>query len=157
MLRAGGQQVFRVQYVGEPELASSQIFYLSIKQIPVELAPGPPQVQVVVNFNVLVNVVPEGTRPEPVIESVAAVVRENVPGVEIRVANRGTRYFAMSDVGLTLTGKVADGSNATYERSAAEVGEIVGIGVIAPGRSRIFFIPTEQPLIADTIRVSLDS
>src|SRR3546814_18237806 len=54
------QQVFRVQYIGEPELATSEIYYMQIRQIPVDIAAGQSQVQIVVNFNVLVNVIQIG-------------------------------------------------------------------------------------------------
>src|SRR3546814_11762716 len=36
---ARSQQVFRVQYIGEPALAASEIYYMQIRQIPVEIAP----------------------------------------------------------------------------------------------------------------------
>src|SRR3546814_12648238 len=76
-----------------PELATSEIYYMQIRQIPVDIAAGQSQVQIVVNFNVLVNVIPDGVSPEPVVESVHPVVREGVTGIEVRLANQGTRLF----------------------------------------------------------------
>src|SRR5690606_9115261 len=100
---ARSQQVFRVQYIGEPEMLSSEIYYMQIRQIPVDIGQEESQVQVVVNFNVLVNVVPNGTSPEPFVESVRPVVRDGVTGVEVRLANRGTRYFTAGTSPWRLT------------------------------------------------------
>lgn len=70
------QQVFRVQYVGEPDLAKSAIYYLSIQQVPVQFEPGKSQVQVVVNYNILVNVVPKAGKPVAMVVSALPTVRE---------------------------------------------------------------------------------
>ncbi|MGZ8359653.1 MAG: fimbrial biogenesis chaperone [Allosphingosinicella sp.] len=150
------QQVFRVQYVGEPSLQASEVYYMSIRQIPVELAPGPPQVQVVIHFNVLVNVVPDGTQPDPVVESARVVTRGDVSGVEIRVVNRGNRYFAASDADWTLTGRSTDGTEVTLNRDSSQMAALVGIGVVAPGRARLFFVPTDTPLVDGSVSVTVD-
>lgn len=77
LLKSNSRQVFRIQYVGEAELAESQIYYMSIKQIPVAFEEAErSQVQVVVNYNVLVNVVPRGAEPVPVVKSIVAATRE---------------------------------------------------------------------------------
>lgn len=70
------QQVFRVQYVGEPDLPKSVIYYLSIQQVPVQFEPGKSQVQVVVNYNILVNVVPKGSKSAPVVVSAVPTVKQ---------------------------------------------------------------------------------
>ncbi|MEM7781250.1 MAG: hypothetical protein AAF697_12750 [Pseudomonadota bacterium] len=76
LLESNSRQVFRIQYVGEAELAESQIYYMSIKQIPVSFEEVQrSQVQVVVNYNVLVNVVPDGAEAEPVIRSITSATR----------------------------------------------------------------------------------
>ena len=69
IVESKSQQVFRIQYVGEPELAKSEIYYMSIQQIPVEIEAEASQVQVVINYNVLVNVVPDGVSPVATIRS----------------------------------------------------------------------------------------
>lgn len=69
------QQVFRIQYVGEPDLAKSAIYYLSVQQVPVQFEPGKSQVQVVVNYNILVNVVPKDSRPEPTVISATPTLK----------------------------------------------------------------------------------
>lgn len=155
IVAAGSQQVFRVQYIGEPELAASEIYYMQIRQIPVNITPGQSQVQVVVNFNVLINVVPDGASPEPVVESIRPAVRADVTGIEVRLSNRGTRYFTASSQPWQVSGKAEDGTMVDVLLPPEELSKLIGVGVVAPGRARIFFIPTEKPLVEGTIQANM--
>ncbi|MEH6790816.1 hypothetical protein [Parasphingorhabdus sp.] len=154
---AQSQQVFRLQYIGEPELSESEIYYMQIRQIPVDIKPGESQVQVVVNFNILVNVVPDGTNPEPMFESITPVVRDDVAGVEVRLANHGSRYFMAGLSPWQITGTADDGSPADVRLPADAVAKLIGVGVVAPGRARVFFIPTDKPLVEGSIQAKLGS
>lgn len=149
------QQVFRVQYIGKSELTASEMYYMQIRQIPVEIAPGQSQVQVIVNFNVLVNVVPNGTRPEPIFESIRPAVRQDVPGIEVRLANRGTRYFTAGTVPWRVSGTAEDGTALDVRLPPEDMSKLIGVGVVAPDRARIFFIPTEKPLVEGTIQANM--
>jgi fimbrial chaperone protein len=150
------QQVFRVQYIGDPEIQASEIYYMQIRQIPVEISTTESQVQVVVNFNILVNVIPDGARPEPVVETIRPAARGDVNGVEVRLLNRGTRYFTAGTVPWQISGTATDGTPVDLRLSALEVSKQIGVGVVAPERARIFFIPTEKPMTAGTIKVKLE-
>ena len=152
---ARSQQVFRVQYIGEPEMAASEMYYMQIRQIPVDLGSGESRVQVVVNFNVLVNVIPDGANPEPVIDYIRPITREEVSGLEVRVVNNGTRYFTAGKLNWEITGTAEDGSAVDIGLSPAEVTRLIGVGVTAPGRARVFFIPTEKPLVEGTTQIEL--
>ena len=152
---AQSQQVFRVQYIGEPELAASEIYYMQIRQIPVNISPYQSQVQVVVNFNVLVNVIPDGAQPEPVFESIEPVMRDEVSGVQVRVVNRGTRYFTAGTVPWRISGTAEDGSAVDFRLTSEEMAKLIGVGVVAPDRARVFFVPTEKPLREGTIQAAM--
>ncbi|MBU0823028.1 MAG: fimbria/pilus periplasmic chaperone [Alphaproteobacteria bacterium] len=152
---ARSQQVFRVQYVGDPELAASEVYYMQIRQIPVDIAPGQSQVQLIVNFNVLVNVIPDGTSPEPFVESIRPAVRAEVPGIEVRLSNRGTRYFTAGTRPWQVSGTAEDGTALDLRLPPEDMSKLIGVGVVAPGRARIFFIPTEKPLVEGTIQANL--
>jgi fimbrial chaperone protein len=149
------QQVFRVQYIGEPELAASEIYYMQIRQIPVSVVPDQSQVQVVVNFNVLVNVIPDGARPEPFVESIRPVMREDTSGIEVRLTNRGTRYFTAGTSPWRVSGTATDGTPLDLRLPPEDVARLIGVGVVAPGRTRVFFFPTEKPLVEGTIQASM--
>lgn len=151
-----GQQVFRLQYVGNPELAQSEIYYLSVRQIPVVLKPGVPTVQIVSNFNVLVNVLPRDTRSEPVVDWAKPVVRDSVAGVEVRLSNKGTRAFSASALAWRIEGVRPDGTPAFTKPSQQELSEAIGVGVVAPGKSRIFFIPTKEDWNDGNLTVMVD-
>lgn len=153
-IAGGGQQVFRIQYVGEPKLTQSEIYYMSIRQIPVELQPGAPRVQIVATFNVLVNVVPKGASAAPAVLSAQGVTRAGKPGIEVKLANNGTRYFSASDLDWSITGSGSSGSETRLNPKPAELSESIGYGVVPPGKTRIFFLPTGQLLSNVTVRLA---
>lgn len=149
------QQVFRVQYIGEPELAKSEVFYMKIKQIPLPIPANQSKVQVVVNFNVLINVVPDGVSPEPFVETIRSAEREGVPGIEVRVSNRGTRFFLAGTLPWQISGETQSGETFEERRTPDEMASSIGVGVVAPDRARIFFVPLDQPLAEESIKVEL--
>lgn len=149
------QQVFRVQYIGEPELAKSEVFYMKIRQIPLPIPANESKVQVVVNFNVLVNVVPDGVAAQPFVESIRSVEREGIPGVEVRVSNQGTRYFMAGTLPWQISGTTTSGEAFDVRRTPEEMASAIGVGVVAPDRARIFFVPLEQPLAEESIKIEL--
>ena len=156
IVESNSQQVFRIQYVGEPELAESEIYYMSIQQVPVALEGEDSQVQVVVNYNVLVNVVPDGSTARADVESIEAVVQDDVPGIRLRLTNTGTRYFLAGLAEWTISATAEDGSEYNVNYKKEEMTRKVGVGVVGPGRARILFVPTEKPLVQDTIRVEVN-
>jgi len=172
LVEANSQQVFRIQYVGDEALDQSQIYYLSIRQIPVAFDEGRNQVQVVINYNVLVNVVPDGTIPQPVIrealyierlQSTEGLSEEEIPeviptekGLLIDLGNDGSRYFFAGRATWSISGQTVDGEAFELSLSGREAAEYTGVGVIAPGKTRQFFIPTEQPLLSETITIDID-
>lgn len=151
VVKPRSQQVLRIQYVGDPELSQSQIYYAAIRQLPVAFDEGTSQVQLVVNFNVLVNVVPEGTRADPVVEVIGPATREDKAGIEVRVTNRGTRFMLAGNVAWDITGRTPEGVEIKLRRSPEEMAQAIGVGVVAPDRARRFFIPMDQPLEPGTI------
>ncbi|MBC2778759.1 fimbria/pilus periplasmic chaperone [Parasphingopyxis marina] len=182
IVQANSQQVFRLQYVGEPELAQSEIYYMSIQQVPVAFEEGVSQVQVVINYNVLVNVVPDGTAPAAVVESIEVTERlpevepedplaqpdeENQeqqtaqepaipqPGLSVRVSNAGTRYFLAGMSDWSIAGTAEDGSEYNRRFTNQELTRVIGVGVVGPGRSRVFFVPTDVPLVQDSVSIEV--
>ncbi|MXO63438.1 fimbria/pilus periplasmic chaperone [Qipengyuania oceanensis] len=172
LIEANSQQVFRVQYLADKPLAKSEIYYLAIRQIPVEFEPGVNQVQVVINYNVLVNVVPPGSSPEPVVRQASYIERaqstegltedqspEVVPvekGVMVDLGNDGTRYFFASDAKWLISGKTASGADLEMRLEGKELSKYTGVGVVGPGKLRQFFFPTEEPVRQDTLKVSVE-
>lgn len=174
VISPNGQQIFRIQYLpGEP-LTKSEIYYAAVTQIPVDLDPTISRIQVVMRFNVLVNVVPDGSKPEPVVTSARAIVRETVippdetlpveeqkpktvteRGIEVRIENRGTRFFAAGRTGWTIAATREDGTAFSESRTAGRMSDAIGFGLVPPGGARIFFVPIEEPLREDGVKITL--
>lgn len=193
IIQKKSQQVFRIQYVGNPELATSEIYYLSLQQVPVKITPGQNKVQVVVNYNVLVNVVPKDSRPVATVSSVEPVLKrtepepdggdvaaspvaaapgqnstvpatvaaaqppavQDQPGILVRLTNEGTRYFLAGMSRWEVTGNSSDGTPYSKNFRAEEMTKVIGVGVVGPDRTREFFVPTEVPLAAGTVKVQV--
>lgn len=173
LIGPNGQQVFRVQYLPDAPPMQSEVYYAAVSQVPVQLPADQSRIQVLMRFNVLVNVVPDGTKPDPSVTSVTPIVREtpipsdkpvpgtpatdkpaaeaapkmrSEPGLEVRIENKGNRYFAAGRSGWAITGTDAAGKPYTATLSAAEMSEKIGMGIVAPGKARIFFVPTPEKL-----------
>lgn len=175
LVESQSQQVFRVQYVGESALARSEIYYMSIRQVPVEFEDGLSQVQVVVNFNVLTNVVPEGASASPTIRSVKFVAADPVAtgnddatapeidspdrpfsGLEVDVGNDGNRYFLAGMSTWRITGQTLDAQPFDLRLERAELAKMIGVGVVAPGKNRIFRIPLDTALADGSTTVTIE-
>lgn len=156
IVESKSQQVFRIQYVGEPELAKSEIYYMSIQQIPVEIEAEASQVQVVINYNVLVNVVPDGVSPVATIRSIEARVEEEKSGIQVRLANDGTGYFMAGLSDWSITGTTQNGETYSENYKGDEMTRKIGVGVIGPGRVRSFFIPLDEELAPDSIKIKVE-
>ncbi|RJF93374.1 molecular chaperone [Sphingomonas cavernae] len=168
------QQVFRVQYIPDAMPATSEIYYAAVSQVPVPLDPSESRIQVVMRFNVLVNVVPSGTTPDPVVSNVAVVDRdielpadekqpaekqvkrtEKQRGIEVRIENKGTRYFAAGRTGWTIAGADEAGAPVSVNYTDAQMSDLIGMGIVAPGKARKFFVPTEKLLKTGSVTVTL--
>ncbi|WP_120077020.1 fimbria/pilus periplasmic chaperone [Aurantiacibacter odishensis] len=155
VVEARSQQVFRVQYIGDPELVQSEVYYMGIRQVPVASEDMAAQVQLVVNYNVLINVVPRNSVAQPSATGMQAAMREDVAGIEFVAGNEGTRFYNAGLSEWTIAGKTIDGEDYEVSYDRGELSRAVGVGVVAPGRTRNFFIPTEVPLQPETVQIEI--
>lgn len=150
-----GEQIFRAQYVGEPDIDEARVYYLSMQQLPVELEDGPPQVQVTVNFNVFVSVEPDGLAPLAKVTEAAAETRDDVSGVVVRIANEGKGMLLASRQSWVVKGRTMSGEAFEVDFNPAEIGNKIGVGVVAPGKARRFFVPLEFEVEPQSVSVEL--
>ena len=134
----GATQVFRVQWLGEPDLAQSEAFYVTLKQIPVALDADESGVQIAYAFAVATHVTPEGAAP-------ALAVRAATPtkdGLRLTVANDGNAYTYLSRALIHARG--ADGSRADFD--GEDVRKVMESPLLLPGSTREVTLPLPGPM-----------
>lgn len=157
-LPASGRQVIRLQWVGDPQLATSQAFYVSVEQLPIAFDPGAEdavaaQVQVLYNMRALVVVAPPGAKPDVSATSVRQVLYQppaapgtddlppQVEAVEIVLRNDGRRHAMMSNFGWKLEGHDPQGQWLRVDVSSEELTTAIGTGYVPAQGERRFYLP----------------
>ncbi len=154
MIPPGGTQVFRVEWLGGPELPASQTFQLALSQIPVKTAKNQSTVQVVMSFGVVINVAPFKGAPE------IRVIGTGVTGGDkkasarqptITVENSGKVHALLQEATI----KVSSGS-WSQTLSPHDFAQKVGMGLVQPGKRRKFTLPIELPASVGSIQAVID-
>lgn len=146
IIPAGQTQTFRVQWAGDPQLAESRHYYASFNQLPVKLPEGQSAVQIVYNFQVLVNVASPAGKPALSIESVSVTDHEGKAAPVLHVRNDGDAYGYLSQHRIAISEKDATGKEIfSRTMSGAEFQQLVGYGLVAAHQTRALTIPVELP------------
>lgn len=147
LIPPGRTQVFRIQWLGEPELPASQSYIFSVNQLPVQLPEGTSAIQLVYNFAVPVSVAPPAGEPQLRLAELS--LQRNEEGVVnpvLLVENSGNVHGYLSGATLDLTLRDASGAEVwSTSLQAREVGNLSGLGLIQPGKRRRFVLPVELP------------
>ncbi len=147
IIQPGQRQTFRVQYVGDPALAASKHYYVTVAQLPVQLAQGESNIQLLYNFQVLVSVSPDGAKPA--LQIGAAEVGTNADGKPvpvITVSNPAGAHGYLSRGRLRIVQFDAAGKELFRRQlSGPEVQQTVGYGLVGAGQTRRITIPIELP------------
>lgn len=141
IIPAGTSQSFRVQWLGDPKLQESQTFVFSVNQLPVDLGASKSGVQIVFNFSVIVNVAP--LQGQTLLKLVAAGVAPDEKGVKraiITVTNSGNRHALLGNGSVVLS--EGDWSKTI---TGGELRQMIGLGLVQPGRTRRFSLAVEIP------------
>lgn len=169
LVPVSGRQVVRVQWIGRPDIPTSQAYYLWVRQLPVETNPQKIQgtdasvsIDVLYTMKALIVVAPPGAKPDvevaslvpemivppspdidPSLQPEDAKAPEPQPGLKVVVVNKGNRYALMSGAKWVLTATTANGEPFERTYGNEEVAQLVGVGYLAPaGGKRVFSIPT---------------
>ena len=153
MIAPGSSQVFRLQWVGEPAIAASESYLMSVNQVPVKLPAGKSAVQIVMSFGVVINVAPPQGAPSLNLVStgVEADKKTGKRYPTITVENPSNVHALLPQSTIALSG---DGWSHTM--SATEISEKVGVVLVQPGAKRRFVLPVELPPEVKTVQASLD-
>lgn len=148
----GATQVFRLQWVGEPQLTESKSYIFSVSQVPVKLAPGQSKVQVVMSFGVIVNV---GTaQGVPSLKLVGTGVTTDKQGKRrafLTVENPTKTHALLPEGQISLAA-----SGWSQSLTSAEIREKMGIGLVQPGKRRRFVVPVDLPPSVTSVQANLD-
>lgn len=156
IIEPGQTQTFRIQYVGDPALAKSKHYYVTVAQLPVKLPEGQSAIQILYNFQVLVSIAP--TKIKPKISITAAEIGKNANGKPVAVlmvANETPAHGYLANGNLRIVQKDASGKQLfakTY--SGAEIQQTMGFGLIGGGQTRRVVVPVELPSADGTVEAS---
>lgn len=157
LIAPGATQVFRLQYVGDPGAATSKHYYAEVAQLPVELPEGQSAIQILYNFQVMVNVGTIGAKPPALAISDVVIVKnaDNKDVFAFTVTNATPNYGYLSNGRLTFIQK--DGGKDLVRRtlSSNDIQQQIGYGLIGPNTSRRFISPVEAQGPAGTAEVVL--
>ena len=158
VIQPGQRQTFRVQWVGDPAPSTSRHFYVSVAQLPVRLPESESAIQIVYNFQVLVNVAPLQGRPDLSIAGAHIVPKadDHGPRLSIDVRNAGACYGYLSRRSLRLVASDASGAEILRRSlSAQDIQQQVGFGLIGPGQTRTLVLPFDLPDATARVEASL--
>lgn len=157
LIQPGQTQTFRVQYVGDPALAASRHYYITVAQLPVKLPEGQSAIQILYNFQVLASVSPSGAKPQLEVKSAHVVKDANgKPVAMLTVGNSSPVHGYLSANKVRLVEKDAAGKEQ-FKRtlSGPEIQQTVGFGLIGAGQTRKVTIPIELPLADGVVEASI--
>lgn len=137
---AGGRQVFRVRWVGDPEFDKTKLYMFSTSELPVGLPGGTTGVEIYYAVQSIVSVSPPNARPDISVPTIDRYTDEaGGTGVLVTFRNDGNAHAYVGTGQLELT--TIGGWSQTLTPDA--VGAALGLGLIPPSASRTMFIPVE--------------
>jgi fimbrial chaperone protein len=147
MIQPGQTQSFRVQFVGNPDLARSKHYYVTVAQLPVKLPEGQSAIQILYNFQVLASVGPTGAKPQLRIQTTELArddTGHSVPAITL--SNDSPTYGYLSKGRLRIIEKDAAGREVFRKTLAGpEIQQTIGFGLIGAGQTRRVIVPVELP------------
>ena len=146
-------QVFRIQWLGEPELLESQSFLFSVNQLPIQVDPDVSAIQLLFNFLVIVNVAPPTGSPELILsDGDVATTADGASELRFVVENPTPvhGYLSRSRVDLEVFNQ---GGSLIWSRTLEpnELRHIIGLGLVQPNRRRQFNLPLDAAIDAGSV------
>ncbi len=151
IIPSGATQVFRVQWIGEPDLAKSRSYRFNVSQIPVKLPKEQSGVQIVMTFGVTVNVAPPQGKSDIQVLSAAPVIgKDGKRFAALTVRNPGSKHAYLRQSVIDLSG-----GGWSAQMTPAALGQQVGLGIVQPGKQRRFILPIEVPASVSAIKATV--
>ena len=151
IIPAGATQVFRVQWIGEPDLATSRSYRFDVSQVPVKLPKQKSGIQIVMTFGVTVNVAPAQGKSDIQVMGAAPVVgKDGKRLAALTVKNPGSKHAYLRQSVIDLSGH-----GWSAQMTSAAFGQQVGLGIVQPGKERRFILPIEVPAGVSAIKATV--
>ncbi|MFM6932029.1 MAG: fimbria/pilus periplasmic chaperone [Novosphingobium sp.] len=157
MIAPGQTQTFRVQWIGEPDIADSAHYYVGINQVPVKLPEGKSAVQVVYNFQVLASVSSPQRKADMIVKSAApGRTQDGKTAVSLTVENVGGAHDYLSQHRIRITQADGNGQQVFDKMmSGSEFQQAIGYGLVASHSTRTVLIPLPLPSETGAVKVTL--
>jgi fimbrial chaperone protein len=151
MIPAGGSQVFRVQWVGDPQISKSQVYWFGVSQLPVKLPKGESGIQIVMSFGVTVNVAPPNGKSDILVMNAAPIKDKTGKRLaSLTVKNPGNKHAYLKQSSIHLSG-----GSWSADVAPEEIAQKVGLGIVQPGKERRFILPVEVPAAVSAIHATV--
>lgn len=156
IIQPGQTQTFRVQYVGDPDLARSKHYYVTVAQLPIKLPEGQSAIQILYNFQVLVSVAPSGVKPKITVQGAQLTTSpEGKPMAVLTVNNDSPAHGYLSNGHIRLVERDKSGSQVFSKTlSGAEIQQTMGFGLVGGGQTRRVVVPIVLPSAEGTVEAS---
>lgn len=156
IIQPGQTQAFRVQYIGDPALAKSKHYYVTVAQLPVKLPEGQSAIQILYNFQVLVSITPTGTKPKISVQAAGLTKTDDGKTLPVlTVTNDSPAHGYLSNGRLRVVEKDKSGAQVFSKTlSGAEIQQTMGFGLIGGGQTRRVTVPMELPSADGTVEAS---
>jgi fimbrial chaperone protein len=166
----GQAQTFRVLWAGAPEIPISRHYYVTVAQLPVKLAEGQSAIQILYNFQVLVNVgATTGKSLLSITDAKVTMVEskpppgetvkeppKKQPEAEIVVHNDGPNYGYLSRATIEISQSDQNGKEIFNKTlTPQEIQQTLGFGLIGPNAQRRVVIPVVLPNAKGIVKVRL--
>lgn len=156
IIQPGQTQTFRVQYVGDPAIARSKHYYVTVAQLPVKLPEGQSAIQILYNFQVLISTGPTGVKPKLSVQKAELTKNEDGKTLAVlTVTNDSPAHGYLSNGRLRLVERDKSGAQVFNKTlSGAEIQQTMGFGLIGGGQTRRVTVPIELPAADGTVEAS---
>lgn len=151
LIPPGASQVFRIQWLGEPVLKSSQSYMLFLNQIPVKFSKNDSRLQVVFSMAAMINVAPpQGQASLRVVEASVAIDAAGNRRPKLTLENTSNVHALLPRSTIRLAG-----GSWSETLTPGVLSQHVGIGLIQPGRRRTFILPGNVPPNISSLQAEL--
>ncbi len=152
LIAPGATQNFRIQWLGEPMIDTSQSFYIFFNQVPLKPSPGQSAVQVVMSMGVMVNVAPPQGSPQlQVVETGITTDAKGKRHPTVTVQNPTRIHALLPQSTIRLTS-----GNWSQTLQSGLLSEQIGTGLVQPGQRRRFVLPVDLPQGVTSVQASID-